>query len=347
MRVTTIAAFAVLAVLPLARNVEAQDSGGASGGAGTLPNGMYAEIKTERGLIVCSLEFEKAPMTVSNFVGLAEGTLPVNGKTGRKFYDGLTFHRVEPGFVIQGGDPNGNGSGGPGYQFPNETRGDLLHDAPGVMAMANAGPDTNGSQFYITMRPAEWLNGGYNVFGHVVQGMDVVKAIKPGDHMISVRIIRVGPAAGAFVVTQKGFDALVAKARAAAIERKNMERKDAIAQVTKKWPNLTTTKSGLMYEVLKKGSGDSPKASANVSVKYTGTLLDGKVFDSTDAHGGQPATFQANQVIPGWTEALLMMSRGEKVRLVIPPELGYGARGYPGVIPPNSFLVFEVELIDF
>jgi len=346
-RVTTIAAFAVLAALPLARNAEAQDSGGAGGGAGSLPNGMYAEITTERGLIVCSLEFEKAPMTVSNFVGLAEGTLQVNGKAGRRFYDGLTFHRVEPGFVIQGGDPNGNGSGGPGYQFPNETRGDLLHDAPGVLAMANAGPDTNGSQFYITMRAAPWLNGGYNVFGHVVQGMDVVKAIKPGDHMISVRIIRVGAAAGAFTVSQKGFDALVAKARAAAVERKNMERKDAITQITRKWPNLTTTKSGLMYEVLKKGSGDSPKASSNVSVKYTGTLLDGKVFDSTDAHGGQPATFQANRVIPGWTEALLMMSRGEKVRLVIPPELGYGAQGYPGVIPPNSFLVFEVELIDF
>jgi len=184
----TIAALAGLAALPLGQPLAAQDSGGQA----SLPNGLYAEIKTERGLIVCQLELEKAPMTVSNFVGLAEGTLQVNGKAGKKFYDGLTFHRVEPGFVIQGGDPNGDGSGGPGYAFPNETRGDLLHDAAGVLAMANAGPDTNGSQFYITMRAAPWLNGGYNVFGHVVQGMEVVKAVKPGDHMISVRIIRVG-----------------------------------------------------------------------------------------------------------------------------------------------------------
>ena len=312
-----------------------------------LADGLYAEIRTDQGTIICSLEYQKAPMTVSNFVGLAEGTLKANGVTGRKFYDGLTFHRVDPGFVIQGGDPNGDGSGGPGYQFPNETRPDLLHDAPGVLAMANAGPDTNGSQFYITMKPAPWLNGGYNVFGHVVQGMEVVRAVKQGDHIVSVRILRVGAAAGAFTVTQKSFDALVAHARAAAVERKNMERKEAIAQVQKKWPKLTTTKSGLMYEVLTPGKGASPAATSNVVVKYTGTLLDGKVFDSTDAHGGQPATFEADRVIPGWTEALLMMKRGEKVRLVIPPELGYGARGYPGVIPPNSFLVFEVELVDF
>jgi len=343
MKVIAAAALAVLAAIPATAQTAAAQAAAAQA---ALPNGLYAEIKTERGLIVCSLEFEEAPMTVSNFVGLAEGTLMANGIAGRKYYDGLTFHRVDPGFVVQGGDPNGDGSGGPGYEFPNETRPDLLHDAPGVVSMANAGPDTNGSQFYITMKPAPWLNGGYNVFGHVVQGMDVVKAIKPGDHMISVRIVRVGAAAGAFSVMQKGFDSLVTKAKAASEERKKVERKDALARITKKWSKLTTTKSGLMYEVLKKGNGGSPSASFQVVVNYTGTLLDGKVFDSTSSRG-QPATFQANRVIPGWTEALVMMNRGEKVRLVIPPELGYGAQGYPGVIPPNSFLVFEVELVDF
>jgi peptidylprolyl isomerase len=330
----TVAALAVLAALPAAAQ------------SATLPDGLYAEIKTERGTIVCSLEYQKAPMTVANFVGLAEGTLKAGGANGRRYYDGLTFHRVDAGFVIQGGDPNGNGSGGPGYQFPNETRPDLLHDAPGVMAMANSGPDTNGSQFYITMKPATWLNGGYNVFGHVVQGMDVVTAIKVGDHMISVRILRIGSAAGAFKVTQQSFDALVGSAKAAREGRKKMERSDALAQIAKKWPKLTTTKSGLMFEVLKKGSGGSPSPTSEASVNYTGTLLDGKVFDSTTARG-KPATFTVNGVIPGWTEALLFMSRGEKCLLVIPPELGYGVRGYPGVIPPNSFLVFEVELIDF
>ncbi len=314
--------------------------------SGQLPDGLYAEIKTERGTIVVSLEFEKEPMTVSNFVGLAEGTLKANGATGRKFYDGLTFHRVDKGFVIQGGDPQGDGTGGPGYEFPNETRADLKHDAPGVVAMANSGPDTNGSQFYITMKPADWLDGGYNIFGHVVQGMDVVRAIKQGDHMASVRILRLGPAAGAFTVTQKGFDALVAKAAAATAEGRKKERSDALAIIARTWPKLTTTKSGLMFEVLKKGSGGSPGPTSRVSVNYTGMLLNGRVFDSTAARG-TPATFPVNRVIPGWSEALAAMHRGEKQRLVIPPELGYGHEGYPGVIPPDSFLVFEVELIDF
>ena len=327
-------ALAVLSTLPAA----AQTS--------TLPDGLYAQITTERGVIVLSLEYQKAPMTVSNFVGLAEGTLKANGTVGKKYFDGLTFHRVEPGFVIQGGDPQGNGRGGPGYEFPNETRPDLKHDAEGVVAMANAGPDTNGSQFYITLKAVPFLDGGYSIFGHVVQGMDVVKAIKPGDHMKTVRILRVGSAAGAFSVTQQGFDALVAKAKSDEIERKKMERPDALAQIEKKWPKLTTTKTGLMFEVMKEGQGGSPSATSQVVVNYTGSLLDGKVFDSTSGRG-KPATFQVNQVIPGWTEALLSMKRGEKVLLVIPPELGYGARGYPGVIPPNAFLVFEVELVDF
>ncbi|HEY9593249.1 MAG TPA: peptidylprolyl isomerase, partial [Spirochaetia bacterium] len=213
----------------------------------TLADGLYAEITTERGVIVCSLELEKAPLTVANFVGLAEGTLKANGASGRKFYDGLTFHRVEKGFVVQGGDPRGDGSGGPGYEIPNETRPDLRHDAPGVLAMANAGPDTNGSQFYITMQPAAWLDGGYSVFGHVVQGMNVVKAIQQGDHMKTVRILRVGPAAGAFTVTQKGFDAELAKAWTDVESRKKKERLDAIASIQRKWPHLTTTKSGLMF----------------------------------------------------------------------------------------------------
>jgi peptidyl-prolyl cis-trans isomerase A (cyclophilin A) len=311
-----------------------------------LSDGVYAEIKTERGTITCSLEFQKSPMTVANFIGLAEGTLKANGVSGRKFYDGLTFHRVEKGFVVQGGDPKGDGSGGPGYEFPNEVRGDLKHDAPGVLAMANSGPDTNGSQFYITMEPAPWLDGGYSVFGHVVQGMDVVNAIKPGDHMISVRILRVGSAAGAFHVTQQSFDAMVAGAQSAVADKKKKDRAAALATIKKQWPKLSTTKSGLMYEVLSKGSGASPAAGATVSVKYKGMLLDGRVFDSTESRGA-PVTFQVDRVIKGWTEALLMMARGEKRRLVIPPELGYGERGYPGVIPPDAFLVFEVELVDF
>jgi peptidylprolyl isomerase len=310
----------------------------------TLPDGLYAEIKTPRGTIVCLLEFTKAPMTVANFVGLAEGTISANG-ANKKLYDGLTFHRVED-WVIQGGDPSGNGTGGPGYQIPNETDPSLTHSKEGVLAMANSGPDTNGSQFYITLKPASWLDGGYSVFGHVVQGMDVVKAIKAGDKMSSVRILRVGAAAGSFVVTQKSFDALVARAKSGKEEKAKNDRLAALALIKKQWPNLTTTSSGLMYEVLKKGTGGSPGPAATVSVNYAAMLLDGKVIDST-ASRGQPATLQVNHVIKGWTEALLAMKRGEKRRLVIPPELAYGSQGYANVIPPNSFLLFEVELIDF
>ncbi|HET6486480.1 MAG TPA: peptidylprolyl isomerase [Spirochaetia bacterium] len=311
-----------------------------------LADGLYAEFKTERGTFICSLEYQRAPMTVANFVGLAEGTIQANGVKGKKFYDGLTFHRVEPGFVIQGGDPNGDGSGGPGYEFPNETSPLLKHDAAGVLSMANAGPDTNGSQFFVTLAPAPHLDGSYNVFGRVVQGMDVVKAIQKGDHMVSVRILRIGGSAGGFVVTQKSFDDLVAKAKTASTQRHAKERADALSQIQRKWPKLITTRSGLMYEVLAKGSGGSPAATATVTVKYTGMLLDGTVFDSTDQHGGS-ASLQVNRVIPGWSEALQAMKRGEKRRLVIPPELAYGAQGYPGVIPGNAFLVFEVELVDF
>jgi peptidyl-prolyl cis-trans isomerase A (cyclophilin A) len=312
-----------------------------------LADGLYAEIRTERGTIVCQLEFQKVPMTVSNFVGLAEGTLAANGASGRRFYDGLTFHRVVAGFVIQGGDPKGDGSGGPGYQIPNETRPELKHDAAGVLAMANSGPDTNGSQFYITMGPASHLDGGYSVFGHVVQGQDVVSSVKQGDHLISVRIIRVGAAAGAFTVTQKGFDAMVAGAWAGVAERKKKDRGDALALIKKQWPRLTTTKSGLMYEVLIKGSGGSPGATAAVSIAYKGMLIDGRVFADSSTSGSAVAVQMDKLALKGWTEALLTMGRGEKRRLVIPPELAFGSRGYSNIVAPDAFVVFELQLVDF
>ncbi len=317
----------------------------AAGAAGSLPDGLYAEFSTTRGTIVCRLEYETAPMTVSNFVGLAEGILKTAGPAGKRFYDGLTFHRVIRDFMIQGGDPQGNGSGGPGYEFPNEVSPALRHDGPGVLAMANAGPDTNGSQFYITHKATPWLDGGYSVFGRVVKGQEVVNAIQQGDVMKTVRIIRVGAAAKSFVVTQAGFDGLVARAKAAVAERAKKQRADALALIRKQWPKLATTKSGLQYQVLKPGSGAKPARGATVTVTYEGRFLDGKVFDASAK--GQPASFRIGEVIEGWNEALLDMKKGEKRLLVIPPELGYGERGYPGAIPPNSFLVFEVELLGF
>jgi peptidyl-prolyl cis-trans isomerase A (cyclophilin A) len=313
--------------------------------ADALPDGLYAEIATTRGTIVCRLEYEKAPMTVSNFVGLAEGVLKTTGPAGKKYYDGLTFHRVIKDFMIQGGDPQGNGSGGPGYEFPNEVSPALRHDGPGVLSMANAGPDTNGSQFYITHKATPWLDDGYSVFGRVVKGQEVVNAVQQGDVMRSVKILRVGASAKSFAVTQQGFDALVAKAKAAVGDRSRKARGDAIAVIQKQWPKLSTTKSGLMYQVLNAGSGGKPAKGAAVTVNYVGKFLDGKVFDQSAK--GSPATFRIGEVIEGWNEALLDMKKGEKRLLVIPPELAYGEKGYPGAIPPNSFLVFEVELLGF
>ncbi len=174
-----------------------------------LADGLYAKIITSKGDILIQLEFEKTPLTVTNFVGLAEGTKSSNRGKGVRFYDGLTFHRVIPDFMIQGGDPDGNGTGGPGYTFPDEIYSTLRHNTPGVLSMANAGPDTNGSQFFITHIKTPWLDGKHTVFGHVIEGQDVVNAIRQGDIIKTIQIIRVGKKASAFKADQVSFEMLL------------------------------------------------------------------------------------------------------------------------------------------
>jgi cyclophilin family peptidyl-prolyl cis-trans isomerase len=174
-----------------------------------LPDGLYAEITTPRGVITCELDYARAPLTVTSFVGLAEGTL---GPAPRKpFFNGLTFHRVVPGFVIQGGDPLGTGEGGPDYSFPDEFTPGLGHDSKGVLSMANDGPDTNGSQFFITLAPEDRLNFLYSVFGRTVRGMDVLGKVAQGDVM-QVRILRIGADAEAFQADDESFADLCAGA---------------------------------------------------------------------------------------------------------------------------------------
>ncbi|MCF0237128.1 MAG: peptidylprolyl isomerase [Sphaerochaetaceae bacterium] len=308
--------------------------------------GLYAVINTEKGDIVLWLDYEKVPMTVANFVGLAEGELNLQ-EPGENFYDGLNFHRVIPNFMIQGGCPKGDGTGGPGYSFPDEFDSTLRHDGPGILSMANAGPGTNGSQFFITHVKTPWLNDKHSVFGHVVEGQKVVDSIAQGDRINSVTIERIGEKAKAFVVTQQIFSDLVEGAAKAAMDRRRKEIEAVEKEIANRFPEAKKTPSGLQYVVKKAGTGTkSPKMGQVVTVHYQGELLDGRIFDSS-INRGEPAQFAIGQVIEGWNEALQTMKKGEKRTLIIPPELGYGVHGYPGIIPPNSYLIFDVELLDF
>ncbi len=312
-----------------------------------LPDGLYAELDTSKGTVIFSLAYREAPLTVANFVGLAEGTIAPSKETGKRFYDGLVFHRVIPGFIVQSGDPTGTGSGGPGYTIPDEIVPAFKHDAPGVVAMANKGPNTNGSQFYITTGPAPWLDGHYSIFGHVVRGMDVVERIQKGDRIERVRILRVGADAEAYRVDQAAFDKLLADANERVREEEARKASDELAEVEKRWPRATALADGLRYVVEKRGVGArTPKPGSEVTVTYTGTLLDGTKFDSS-AESGEPLTFVVGQAIEGMNEAVVLMKRGEECLVIVPPELGYGERGYPGRIPPDSYLLLDIELVDF
>lgn len=307
----------------------------------TQPDGMYARFETSKGTIYTNLEFKKTPLTVANFVGLAEGKIKNNAKPeGSPYYDGLKFHRVIANFMIQGGCPNGNGMGDPGYKFADEIDPTLKHTGPGILSMANAGPGTNGSQFFITHVATPWLDGKHTVFGHVIQGQDVVNSIAQNDLINSLTILRKGAEAEA-------FDA----AKTFAAEQANMgqklkekEAKQAAEAEKLKKEFTSVTASGLRYIVLKEGTGKMPSATSKVTVHYTGSFLDGNIFDSS-VQRGEPIDFGLNQVIPGWTEGVQLMKEGAKYKFYIPYQLAYGEQGYPGAIPPKSDLIFEVELI--
>ncbi|HEY5652888.1 MAG TPA: peptidylprolyl isomerase [Pontiella sp.] len=311
-----------------------------------LEPGIYAHIYTSKGTITCALEFEKTPITVANFIGLAEGTISNNQQTnGVPYYDGLNFHRVIPDFMIQGGCPEGTGRSGPGYQFPDEIDPSLTHKGPGILSMANAGPGTNGSQFFITHKATPWLDGRHTIFGHVVKGQDIVNAIVQHDTIKKISITRIGEKAKAFKSDEVTFKSLLANHEKAAIEREKKIAHEQIKKLDKMFPTAQKTESGLMYVITEEGNGPLPEKGELISIHHTGKLLNGHLFESS-ALRGKPIQIRAgiDRLIPGWDEGVMMMKQGEKRTLIIPPELGFGKRG-SGPIPPNSWLIFEVELI--
>ena len=353
--------------------------------------GIFATIATNKGDIVLELEYKKAPVTVANFIALAEGKntfVTEENLKEKPFFDGLKFHRVIKDFMIQGGDPSGNGSGGPGYAFKDEFT-DLKHDKPGILSMANSGPTTNGSQFFITHKATPWLDGKHTVFGHVTEGMSIVNAIAQNDVVTKITIVRKGALAQKFDAPkvfadyfnnksedQKKQDLVNAenKAKQAAIEAEAKKAytekygpviaaKKAYFTATK--ATATTTPSGLTYKITEKGSGVKPTNGTQFYFHYAGYFEDGTLFDSSyetvsksygkfDANraaqnGYQAFPFEAGKkdgMIPGFIEGLENMAFGDKAVVFIPSNLAYGERGAGSVIPPNTTLVFELEMLE-
>ena len=316
--------------------------------------GVFAVLTTEKGQILLNLFYKETPLTVSNFVGLAEGIL--SAANGKPFYDGLAFHRVIADFMIQGGDPKGNGTGGPGYSFADEFVDGYIFDKPGKLAMANSGENTNGSQFFITHVPTDWLNYKHTIFGEVVTGQDVVDAVEQGDHIISLQIVRQGKDAEAFKVTQASFDKLKAnglknaanfKEEQAAREAKKNE--EQLKELTK---GCEKSKEGIYFKIKEAGNGDKVGKGKNVTVDYCGYLVDGTLFDASQGfhpQGHEPLSFStgAGQMIPGFDYMVQDMKLGECRTIIIPPALAYGERGYPGVIPQNAYICFDIKVLKF
>jgi len=325
-----------------------------------LAEGIYAQITTSKGAILLELEYLKTPMTVANFVGLAEGNFNFQDSLtfSKPFYNGLKFHRVIPDFMIQGGDPQGNGSGNPGYKFYDETRADLKHTGPGILSMANSGHATNGSQFFITHKETPWLDGKHTIFGHVIQGQDIVNLIAQDDVMTEVKIIRVGKVAKKWNATKVFND------QYATIEKEYQQRalelekiasmpeaeynKYMFELVKQKYPAAQQSASGLVYIIEKVGEGAKPQEKDKLSVHYTGTFrASGDKFDSS-VDRGTPMDFQykVQRMVPGFEEGLSMIAKGGKAKIVIPYYQAYGAQGRPGAIPPYSDLVFDLEMVN-
>jgi cyclophilin family peptidyl-prolyl cis-trans isomerase len=322
------------------------------------PDGLYAEIRTSKGMIVARLEPELTPLTVANFVGLAEGTIANAAfDAGRPFYDGSVYHRVVPGHVIQTGIPKSDRARGPGYTFPNEIHVRLSHNHAGALNMANSGPNTNGAQFCITLGDRSYLDGDYTVFGEVVAGMDVVMRIVQGDVVESVRIVRVGEKAQAFRPSTEGFRAMLAAALKRVEEQADKKRAAEREWLGRNYPKAEMAQGGAVSD------GALRVSYRGRQVRYMGQVVgrEGPAIEVTtfaSGEGGRPGAFDSPRVFtvrkvnPGLDGVLAGMKAGERRVVVVPAELGYGRAGFYGpdtpgkrrfAISPGAMLVYEVE----
>ena len=343
-----------------------------------LGDGLFADIETTKGHIVLKLNYKEVPTTVANFVTLAEGKnnfVKVEYK-GKPFYNGTIFHRVIDGFMIQGGDPTGTGMGDPGYRFEDEFVPSLKHSKKGILSMANSGPNTNGSQFFITQVPTPHLDGRHTVFGETVKGEEVIDAIakaprngqdRPNEDIKikNITIVANGKDAQKFDAV-KVFDNYfksVAEREKEKEERVKRASAKFLEEIKVQEPQAKVLPSGVKIFTINNGEGKQPKQTEFAMVNYAGYLRNGALFDSNikeveesygkyqamreQQNGYQPIPFPytpSAQLIPGFKEALLTMKVGDKIRVFIPAVLGYGEAGAGDVIPPNSDLIFDIEI---
>ena len=323
----------------------------------SLQDGVYAKMETSKGELIIKFFDKDAPVTVANFVGLAEGTIENKAKAkGVPYYDGIVFHRVIKNFMIQGGDPQGTGMGDPGYKFDDE-KNDIKHEGKGYHSMANSGPNTNGSQFFITEVPTPWLDGKHTVFGKVIKGEEVIDAIANSEMGAQdrpkqeIKIVKVSVFTKGDAYEKYDAAKIFNKGKGKIQENNKAYIAKQEAEAAKKLEELkagmSKTASGLLYKISKSNpEGKAPKAGDIVAVHYAGKLTNGKEFDNSFKRG-EPIEFSVGvgQVIKGWDEGILLLKEGEAATFLIPSELGYGARGAGGVIPPNAWLIFDVELV--
>jgi peptidylprolyl isomerase len=367
MKTTAARGLTDLLLIPLLIPLLISLAGAAACSRPKYPEGVYAEVTTNKGLIVLELAFEKTPMTVADFVGLAEGTIDNTASpAGVPYFDNTKWHRVVPGHVVQCGMGAAGKAEGPGYEFPNEIAlPDLDHGREGMVGMANGGPHTNGSQWYITLGDRSYLDGDYTVFGKIFAGMDVVKAIVQDDDVRTVRIVRVGKKARAFRPTTASFKAMVEEAKARVAKADAEKKAREYEFVLTNWPTAIPAGDGLKYLVEKPGVGKRPRPGDTVKAIYSGNApLAGQAFVSTADQGrpywpGTPEAFELvvgkPGVNPGLDAAIAAMSKCEKRLVIVPADLGYDSSGFyakqrPGekrfVISPGTLLVYEVELLD-